>query len=61
MRDLLAAHFRTECRIAKDEIVRDYAGAQDFPRAINVIDEGIKCVDALGESFFEEPPLGALT
>ena len=59
VRHLLPAHLRAEGRIAEHQIVGHDAGAQDLARAIDVLDEGIERLDALGEAFFQQPPFGA--
>ena len=50
VRHFLPAHLGTERRIAEDQIVRHDAGAQDFARAVDVLDEGVERIDALGQA-----------
>ena len=59
VRHFLPAHLRAEGGIAEDEIVGHDAGAQDFARTVDVLDEGVERIDALGQPFFQEPPFGA--
>ncbi len=56
VRHALPAHFRAEGGIAVDEIVGNDAGAQDVARAVDVLDEGVERLDALGEALLQQPP-----
>src|SRR5262249_54287127 len=55
---VLAAHLGTEGGIAEYKIVGDYARTQDFTGAINVLNEGVEGIDALGQALFEQAPFG---
>ena len=59
VRHFLPAHLGTEGGIAEDQIVRHEAGAQDFARTVDVLDEGVQRIDALGQALFQEPPFRA--
>src|SRR5262245_3812477 len=59
VRYLVAAHFRTEGGIAKYEVIRNHARAQNLAGTVNVLDERIERVDALGQPLFEQLPFAA--
>ncbi len=56
VRHHLSAHLGTERGIAEDYVVRHEAGAHDLPRTVDVLDESVQSVDALGQTLFQEPP-----
>ena len=58
VRYALAVHLRAERRIPEHEVFRNDAGAQDLARAIDILDEQIERVDALGQALLQEPPFG---
>ena len=47
VRHVLSAHLGAEGGIAEDEVVGNDAGAQDFARAVDVLDEEVERLDAL--------------
>ena len=57
MRHRLAVHLRAERLVAEHHVVRNDAGAQDVARAVDVLDEGVECLDALFEAALERRPL----
>ena len=59
VRHALAVHLRAERRIAEHQIFRNDSGAQDFARAIDILDEQIERVDALGQALLQELPFGS--
>ena len=59
VRHALAVHLRAERRIAVHQIFRNDASTQDLARAIDILDEHVERVDALGQALLQEPPFGA--
>ena len=58
VRHALSAHLGTERGIAEHQVVGHDAGAQDLARAVDVLDESVQRLDALGQALFQEPPFG---
>jgi hypothetical protein len=59
VRYVLAAHLGTEREVAKYEVIRNHARAQNLARTVDVLDEGIERADTLGQPLFEQPPITA--